>query len=99
MEFLLIVFFGIFVIGSMVLYSSLSWGYVCLKFWYWFILPVFTTLPHIEFWQAVGLMFFIGLFGAHSISGIKKEYKDQTVIISGFIITPWLTLLVGYFFK
>ena len=84
-------------VAGLVLYSSLSWGYVCFKFWYWFVLPVFTELPHVTFWQAVGLMFFISLFRN---PGGKKSDSDKSDINWGLIIaSPWLTLIVAWFFK
>lgn len=82
---------------GIILYSTLSWGYVCFKFWYWFILPVFTELPHCTFWQCVGLMFFISLFRNQ---GAKKSDSNKQDINWGLlIISPWLTLLVAYLFS
>lgn len=77
------------------LYSSLSWGFVVLKFWGWFMLPVFPQLPHIVFPQAVGLAFFIGLFHNHTISRpITEEDKHRAHGVA--LIVPWVTVLIGY---
>ncbi|MFM2393161.1 MAG: hypothetical protein RLZZ546_1143, partial [Bacteroidota bacterium] len=38
------------IIGFFLMYNTLTWGLVCFKFWYWFGLPVFVDLPHIDFW-------------------------------------------------
>lgn len=87
------------VVGILLLilaYGAFSWGYVTFKFWYWFLLPVFPQMPHITFWQAVGLMMFISLFQNHSSDSIKDEYKDKNSGAIVSIIAPWLTWLVGY---
>ncbi len=99
MEFLLITIFTVAIFAGLVLYNSVSWGYVCFKFWYWFLIPVFPVLPQIGFWEAVGLMFFISLFRSNSTSSIKKEYKDETTQVTLGILSPWLLLLMGYFFR
>jgi len=77
-------------------YDALVWGLVCWKFWYWFVLPVFPTLPEIAFWQAVGLMFFIALFKNQTQPVIKKEYRDDATQTVMTILVPWLALIVGY---
>jgi len=85
-------------IGIMFVYDALSWGLVMYKFWGWFVLPVFTTLPVLTFVQALGLMFVIGLFKNH-ITGdnIKDEYKrnkwESALIL---LIFPWITLIFGW---
>lgn len=77
------------------LYSTLAWGLVLFKFWGWFVLPVFTTLPEITFVQALGLMFVIGLFKTSSSQIIKKQY---TMDNTGWIVwaMPWATLVFGW---
>ncbi len=85
-------------IPLMVLYGSMSWGYVLLKFWTWFMLPVFTTVPHITFWQAVGLMLVISMFKGTGTLDIKDEYKeDKWHRIAYSLMGPWLTLACGWF--
>lgn len=82
-------------IAALVLYSSLSWGYVLLKFWSWYLLPVFPNMPHITFWQAVGLMFIVDLFKNHSSEGIKDEYKDKTSAMTMSLLAPWITIMAA----
>lgn len=90
-------------IVGIILYSSLSWGYVAYKMWSWFILPVFTQAPTITFWQAVGIMFFIGLFHNHTTADVyisdKWEYKDKNSAMVNALIAPWVTILVAYMIK
>ena len=86
----------IFVIG--IFYSTLTWGLVMYKFYHWFILPVFTTLPEINFLQAIGLILFISLFKYQRIYNIKDEYVKETPMTQMWIATlsPWLFLIIGW---
>jgi hypothetical protein len=84
------------IIGLLVAYSAMSWGYVLYKFWGWFLLPVFPNLPHINFLLAIGLMMFIDLFKNHSNLVIKKEYREVNTEMIGHAIAPWIILLVGF---
>ena len=99
MNILLAILTGITIVGILFFYEAISWGLVTWKFWYWFLLPVFPTLPAITFLQAVGLMFFISLFKAQPTQAIKKEYIDQTNTTVTQVIAPWVTLFVGWLVK
>ena len=92
-----VIVFVVVVVGLLV-YSTVSWGVVLFKFWGWFVLPVFVTLPTLTFVQALGLMFVIGLFHNQlATHEIKDEYKKNKNGQSlQFIIAPWITLLIGY---
>jgi len=80
-------------------YGAFAWGFVCFKFWYWFLLPVFTTLPEVTLVQCVGLMTFISLFHTHTPQIIKKEYKDETTQNILSVVAPPVVLLVGWIVK
>ena len=80
-------------------YGALSWGFVCWKFWYWFLLPVFPALPHIVFLQAVALMMFVSILKTQPSQYIKPEYTNQTIANIGLLIAPWLILLLGWIVK
>lgn len=96
MEILIIGIIFIIIMGISVIYGALVWGLVMYKFWGWFVLPIFTNLPAIEFKQAVGLAVFIGLFHTVQSQVLKKEYKDETQSIILPIIAPWVTLIIGW---
>lgn len=100
---LIIVLLGIILfISGVLIYSTLSWGWVCFKFWSWFIVPIFISgfpnFPEITFIEACGMMLFINLFKNFGGSTIKKEYRDESSGWTSLIITPWLVLLVGWLF-
>lgn len=83
------------IILGLFLYDTLAWGLVLFKFWGWFMLPVFVTLPALTFIQALGLMFVIGLFKNHNTQFIKKKYKDET-LSNTYLYMPWVTLGLGW---
>lgn len=98
MQALLTLIGAIALIGSMLIYTTASWGWLIYKFWYWFLLPVFPQMPHISFAQALGIMMFLTLFKNHNSEGIKDEYKeDKWQRTSSILLMPWISLLIGYF--
>lgn len=86
---------GSTLIVALIFYSSLSWAYVCHKFWYWFLLPIFPNIPHISFTQSMALMMFVTLLKSHTPVNIKDEFKKEHADTIAAIITPWLSLLCG----
>ncbi len=97
MEAIIVLLVIIAVIAGAVIYSSMSWGYVLVKFWTWFLMPVFPQIHQILFWQAVGLMFIIGLFHNADIeNSIKSEYTSEHSGIIKLIMGPWITLICGW---
>jgi len=97
----LTVFLGVLALIVLALfYGALTWGLVVWKFWYWFLLPVFTTLPHVAFIECVGLMMFISLFKSHTAQPIIKDEfattSNNVVQVFNFLM-PWIVLSMGYF--
>ena len=88
---------AIVLIGAALLCGSFVWGLIMYKFWYWFLLPVFPSLPHINYWGALGLVIFISLFQVTDVSRpIKEEYVDSTkgTVIS--LVQPFVILFIGW---
>lgn len=88
-------------LGGLIVYTMLSWGYVLYKFWEWFVLPVFHTLPSITMYQAVGLMFVVNLFKSHVPANTPDNETTTTKKVGNMIgacITPWVTLVIAYLF-
>ena len=90
-----IILIGI-IIGAVFIYSTLSWGLVLFKFWGWFVLPTFTSLPELSFVQALGLMFVVSLFKSMNTEIIKKEYKEQHAGAIMALVSPWISLFFGW---
>lgn len=86
-----------------VLYGGFSWGFVLYKLWYWFVLPVFPNLPHIDFNQAVGLMLVIFLFHNTNLPQIKEEYlkdgDEPGKRLLSSVLVPWILLLSCWIIK
>lgn len=84
-------------------YSIFSYGFVLFKFWYWFLLPVFVTLPQITYYQAIGIMIFIGLFQKLKMEKhFKKDVIDKEkgkYDVYTALLMPWATLVLGYLVK
>jgi hypothetical protein len=78
------------------IYGIFSWAFVVMYFWLWFVMPLFPTLPVINFYQAMGLWFFISLFHNQTMPAIKEEYLKKTEGIVAIIIATWITLFLGY---
>ena len=101
MEAFLLILGGIAAVVGLLIYGSFVWGFVCMKFYYWFVLPVFPDLPHITFYHAVGLFIFIGLFRIHE-SKTKTldgaEIKEETNWVLSLIL-PWVVLGAAYLIK
>jgi hypothetical protein len=85
----------ILAVCGLFIYSVTSWGLVLFKFWGWFVLPIFQSLPELTFAQAVGLMLVISLFKGVNSDVIKAEYKEKWGVWLGFAY-PWITLLFGW---
>lgn len=88
---------AILIVSILVVYASFSWGFVAFKFYGWFILPVFPDLPHYSVIQFIGFLFFIGVFTSKGGSTqIKKELRDETSEWTMTILSPWISLILGW---
>lgn len=88
---------ALLIVGLIVLYGSFSWGFVASKFYGWFILPVFPTLPHFTITEFIGFMLFINVMTHKGSSQyIDKKYRDEISEWIIMILSPWLTLFIGW---
>jgi hypothetical protein len=95
----LLFIFGL--IALLIGYETFAYGLVVYKSYYWFALPVFTSLPHISYIEAVGLTFLLTLFKNKNNSDLyfndkKIESKPNWF---GLIMGPWISLLIAFLFK
>ncbi len=96
MEIILLILGVLVLLLALILYSSISWGFVCTKFYVWFIISVFPTAPEFHLWQFVGFMLMMSAIRPSISDSIKDEYRDQTKHWISVILGPWLALLIGY---
>jgi hypothetical protein len=87
--------FTLIFIGTLA-YGAMCWGFVLTLFWKWFLLPVIPTLPQITFGQAIGLMMIVSLFDKNVPQVISVELTDNDKKNIFDLISPWLTLIVGW---
>jgi len=85
-------FIGLTEAAFIIFYSSFTGGLVVYKFLQWFINPVFTSFPAVNYWQAMGLALVIDLF---KNSGKKDKEQTKTDYWTIKILTPWVALLIG----
>lgn len=86
----------IFLILLGLTYGALVGGLTVLKFYTWFLLPVFTTLPIITFTQAIGISMFLSIL---KTSKDKSKDKDDVKYWAELCIIPWIILLIGFILK
>jgi hypothetical protein len=80
----------------MLAYTTLTWGLVTYKFYYWFLVALYPAAPAIDFKQAVMISILISLFHNHSQGhSIKKEYREDNGMWAVFVM-PWSALVFGY---
>ena len=94
-------FLGIFKWGALLSISTVGWGLCTFKFWYWFILPVFSAAPLITFSQAIGLSLFSMLFNKTISPDLKPELYDSDKNTRLFIsvIAPYYILGITWLIK
>ncbi len=61
--------------------SATVGGFYTMKYWEWFVLPVFPTLPKLTYMYAVGFAFYINYIKGH-LTGKKSD--DE------FILSEWM---------
>ena len=80
------------------LYGIFTGGLIVWFYYSWFIHPVFTSLPSINYWRAIGLSSFLYLFNKIKpidLDAAKKAREHNLVIYSSWAI-PWVVLGMGF---
>ena len=99
MEILAAIIIGAIAVCALLIYTSLSWGYVISLFYGWFILPIFPNLPKLSIIQFIAISLFIKAVLPLTPVWIKDEYKDTTMVWFSALLSPWLTLCFGWVIK
>lgn len=96
----LFTFLGIIsLVVVLIVYTSLSWGFVSYTFYNWFILTSIDGLPHFTMIQFIGFALFLNALIRGNSSYIKDEFKDKTQMYMGVLLNPWITLFFGWLIK
>ena len=89
-------------LAIMWIYGIFAYGYVAVKLWAWFVMPVFHTDITLGILQAAGLFMFVRFFTFEHKMPVDDpdeamEHKVSNVILT--IIVPWVTLFLGWLLK
>lgn len=92
------VIIGLFLIW---IYGVFSYGFVAVKLWTWFVVPIFPTLAAYKFGilQAGGLFMFIRFMtttSSYKKNDPKKTTSDTAIEILYLLLLPWATLFFGW---
>ena len=85
-------------IPILLFYNAFSWGFVCSKFYLWFIVSVIPGVPQFTVLQFIGFMFFLlAIMPKHNHAEINEEHlKNKYQHFSTLMLAPWMCLLCGY---
>jgi|FAXJ01.1.fsa_nt_gi hypothetical protein len=84
------------------LYSIFAYGFVAVKLWAWFVVPVFHTTVTFGILQAAGLLMFVRFFvQEHKMPVTDPDETTSQKICKVIlpIIVPWMVLLLGWLLK
>jgi hypothetical protein len=94
--------FGIFIVALGIAYGTFAHGFVGMKLWEWFIVPVF-NIKSISLLQAAGIMLIVRLFTYETAgkdiaksNNSEKSFKTHLYELWVAMILPWISLLTGY---
>lgn len=94
-------FLGLLIpVTGAIIFAQLAWYSFCfLKLYAWFVLPVFTGLPVLTFWQAAGLACFTSII-VNQYVPIDRNNKEQVWNSLAYqFASPAMCLLIGWLIK
>ncbi len=88
---------GIIVVFLVLAVRFIQEGFVLIKLWNWFALPLFPSLPTINIPQAIGICILLG-FLTHNYQELPelKTTEEKTKRVLSILLRPWIILLFGY---
>jgi hypothetical protein len=98
-----LIFLGVLVLLPLAwLYGVFSYGFVAVKLWTWFVVPVFHTTVNFGILQAARLCILVRFFTSEHKMSVSDpdettEHKIASIILP--LIVPWVTLLFGWLLK
>jgi hypothetical protein len=80
------------------LYGIFVGGLTVYLFYAWFLLPVFTQLPELGYWQSIGISSFLYLFNQIKPIDVvfQNDHKDEDLVKYGGFIIPWIIMGLGF---
>lgn len=88
---------GTIIVFLVVVLGFIQEGFVLIKLWNWFALPLFPSLPNLNIPQAIGISMLVG-FLTHQYMELPKleTVEEKAKRILEILIRPWVALLFGY---
>jgi len=93
----IIMFFFLASIGGF-LYGVFAMGFVSMKLWAWFVVPVF-GLKALTITQAYGLAMIASLWTHQFFINTNKDERETAEKVGhliGVLLTPWMALFFGW---
>jgi hypothetical protein len=99
-----LVLIGVFALTALLwVYGIFAYGYVAVKLWAWFVVPVFHPEYTFGILQAAGLFMFVRFFTNNHTAKIdstdERPVSDKVAEAFVPIIIPWATLLLAWILK
>jgi uncharacterized BrkB/YihY/UPF0761 family membrane protein len=79
-------------------YTTFSYGYVGMRLWEWFIIPIFHMNP-ITILQCAGIFIFVRLFvyvPSKPVKNVTETTADTWGYYIGVVLLPWAMFIFGY---
>ncbi len=94
--YIVIVVLSIGAIAAVVAYAALARGFVLSVLWGWFAIPL--GLQPINPPLAIGIALVVSFLTHQHHASIKdeRETSQKWIDVANVILSPWLTLLMGY---
>lgn len=89
---------GFALVAGSFLYGVFAAGYVGMKLWAWYIVPVF-GLPALKIVQAWGIALLTALWTHQSFTNTNEDERttgQKVTYAIAVLLSPWFTLLVGW---
>lgn len=99
-----LILIGVFALTALLwVYGIFAYGYVAVKLWAWFVVPVFHPEYTFGILQAAGLFMFVRFFTNNHTAKIdstdERPVSDKVAETFVPIIIPWATLLLAWILK
>jgi len=88
-------------VGILLFYGPICYGFVAMKFYNWYGLKdVLWPSVTLTYWNFVGMILLFAVMRPGTSASVKSEYKEEsTVQLATGILMPWIVFLIGWLFK
>jgi len=79
----------------MLIVTVIVQGFLFMKLWLWFIVPVFTTLPTMNLKQSIGISFVIAIL-KNKVTNKEREFEETASDFGQQMLYMGFGLLLGW---